>query len=292
MSSDPLHGQNGPLAMLARADRAALLNAGLTRQTVAGSDGEIVYFIGGEGPLLVLLHGAGDHAGSWAPIVSALLDHYGILAPDLAGHGESAPASGPIPFPAILDGVETVLDRAASGKSAVLVGNSLGAWIGTLVAHRHPERVSRLVLCNGGALVGSRPDLSLIPKDREEARRVLDALRCPGGPVIPDAVLDDLMVQARVGPIGRMMAAAATMFPFLMEGKLQQVRVPVELLWGECDQLMPVAYARRMLEAFPNARLTVLADCGHVAHRDKPKDFSQRLMDLLSGPAPEKEPTE
>ena len=211
---------------------------------------------------------------------------FDVLVPDLPGHGDSAPRAGPLGVGAILEGIEEFLAQAVPGAPLILVGNSLGAWIATLYALRHPERVARVVLVNGGALLGGRPDVSLMPKDRAEARHALNATRCPGSRPVPDFVIDDIMRQARRGPIGRMAAAAAGMFPYLLDGRLHEIRVPVDLLWGVCDQLMPLSYAEKMLAALPAARLTTLPKGGHVPHRECANDFALKLIDLLQKPAP------
>jgi pimeloyl-ACP methyl ester carboxylesterase len=276
-----------PLAVLAWSERWALRRAGLRSAELSSSAASLHYFRGGSGPTLVLLHGAGDQAGAWSRIVPALQSKYELVIPDLPGHGESEPRTGPLGIGAMLSGVEALLDSVVPRAPLILVGNSLGAWIATLYAHRHPERISRIVLVNGGALMGDRPDISLMPKDRAAARRALEATRCPGSRPVPDYVVDDIIRQARRGPIGRIAAGAADMFQYLLQGRLQEIGTPVDLLWGECDQLMPLSYARKMLAAFPAARLTTLPTGGHVPQRECAKDFAAKLMDLLQKPEPQ-----
>src|SRR4051812_26296766 len=90
--------------------RAALVNGGLQRCETDGA----VYFAGGDGDAdgdtdgsrtLVLLHGVNDHAGSWFRVAPELARRHRVIVPDLAGHGESAPRTGPISIAAIVGAV-------------------------------------------------------------------------------------------------------------------------------------------------------------------------------------------
>ena len=104
------------------------------------------------------------------------MPRYRLVVPDPAGHGRSAPEDGPFRVGQVLAGLEAVM-RQGPQEPVIIVGNSLGAWVALLYARQHPDRVARLVLVNGGALVGDRPDLSLTPKTREEAAALMTQLR-------------------------------------------------------------------------------------------------------------------
>ena len=79
-----------------RQARRTLEALGLERIEWQLEDQRQVYFAGVEGPLLVLLHGAGDQAGTWVEVAPALLERYRLLIPDLIGHGDSEPGEGPL----------------------------------------------------------------------------------------------------------------------------------------------------------------------------------------------------
>jgi len=281
-----------PLAVLAWLGRRSLRRAGLAMHRRQTPSGPVVFFEGGAGPTLAFLHGAGDQAGSWARTVRPLVRRFHVVVPDLPGHGDSAPANGPLPMETFLAGASAVLDEVTVAVPAIIVGHSLGAWVATLYAARRPERVARLVLVNGGAILGERSDVNLMPRDRAEAARVLAELRDPSSPKVPGYLLDDIVRQANAGPIARMAAAAATLPPFLMDGRLGSIAIPVDLLWGESDRMMPVAYARRMLEAFPAARLTMIPRCGHVPQHESPRGFRAALDGVLAAGPPATRPAE
>lgn len=85
-----------PLSVYAMFSRRALAGAGLTAASAETGFGLQNYRTGGQGSTLVLLHGAGDQAGTWSGVAPVLASRYRVVIPDLAGHGKSAPADGPI----------------------------------------------------------------------------------------------------------------------------------------------------------------------------------------------------
>jgi pimeloyl-ACP methyl ester carboxylesterase len=185
-----------------------------------------------------------------------------------------------------LAGLEALLAARAPQEQVVLIGNSMGAWVAMLYAYHHPEGVARLVAVNGGPLRGTLHDVSLTPANREEARRLMRRLRDPGSPPIPGFVLDDVVREARRGPIGRLSQSVADMPQYLLDDHLKEFQVPVDILWGEADQLLGPDYATRLEEGLPAARLTLLPRCGHVPQRECPIAFTTKLVQLLKEPPP------
>ncbi|MCP4204149.1 MAG: alpha/beta hydrolase [bacterium] len=270
-----------PLAVYESTTRRSLAKSGLEVKSFESTAGSLAYWEAGEGPALVLLHGVGDQAGAFQGIVDSLLADYRVLIPDLPGHGDSEPEEGPLPMGIVYGGLEELLAVTLDDQPAILVGSSMGAWLATIHAHRHPEAVARAVLINGGALAGDRPDLSLTPVDREAARTLMTALRDPSSPPTPDFVLDDIVEQASKGPIGRMTAELDDLVAHLLDGRLHEVTVPVDLLWGESDQLMTLAYAERMAGQLPRSRLTTIPGCGHHPANECPAKLAARLGEVL-----------
>ncbi len=223
-----------PLKVDAMFSRMALSKIGFEKTTVAIPAGRMTVWVGGEGPCMVLLHGAGDQAGAWARMVPPLLDDFRVVIPDLPGHWKSDPKTGPLGIDKVLSGLEAVMETACAGESAILVGNSMGAWISMLYAVEHPDRVERLVAVNGGAIREDNPNVNLFPTTRAEAHETMKGLMGPATPPVPDFVLDDVIRWARVGPAARLAQTADVMDPYLLDDRLGEVTVPVELVWGDC----------------------------------------------------------
>jgi len=262
--------------------RRSLIKAGLKKVSVGTPAGPQTVFVGGSGPLLVLLHGAGDQAGTWVHVAPSLVRHYTLVIPDLAGHGDSAPPTGPIHTADVFAGLEAVLSGQAQGRRMTLVGNSLGAWMAMVVATRHPDWVDRVVAVNGGALRGSNGNVRLLPTTRQEARDTMAQLRDPASPALPDKVLDNLVRRTRTGALARLAATAASMEDWVLsEEQLRNLQLPVRLIWGVSDGLMPMAYAQRLVAVLPDVQLIPIDHCGHVPQQEAPVRFQTALLQAL-----------
>jgi len=280
-----------PLKVDAMVSRMALGKLGFEQSWIASPDGRMTVWEGGSGPCMVLLHGAGDQAGAWARMVPPLLEEYRVVIPDLPGHWKSDPRSGPLGPDQLLTGVEVVMDSVCAGEQAILVGNSMGAWMAMLYAHDYPDRVARLVAVNGGAIRVNDPAVNLFPSNRREAQETMNGLMGPATPPMPGFVLDDVVRWGKVGPaarlVGRLADAGDEIDAYLLEGRLDEVVVPVELVWGDADGLFTLDYAQRLLDGLPRARLFPVHGCGHVPHRECPDKTAEALQAALALPPPE-----
>jgi pimeloyl-ACP methyl ester carboxylesterase len=258
------------------ATRLALSLAGLTRCDIDGS----VYWVGGSGKqTVVLVHGVNDQAGTWAAVAPMLASHFRLIIPDIAGHGESAPAAGPIPIPMIVEKLHAIIDREATGKVA-LVGSSMGAWISILYTLEHPERVEELILESGGglALPLSSP---LVASNREEAIRILHAVHGPNAD-IEDWMVEAMLERSSNSQMLRVMAAGV--FPFV-DGRLSQLHVPATVVWGEDDGVVPRTYMETLRKGISKSRLQVIKGAAHIPHRQQPERFVECLMESFSASA-------
>ena len=280
-----------PLKVDAMFSRMALGKLGFEKRSIPSPDGRMTVWVAGEGQCMVLLHGAGDQAGTWARMVPPLLEDYKVVIPDLPGHWKSDPRKGPIGVDQLLSGVELVMDSICAGEEVVLVGNSLGAWVAMLYAHDYPARVSRLVAINGGAIREDNPAVNLYPATRDEARETMKGLMGPATLPFPDFVLDDVIRWSRVGPAGRLAGrlvdAGDQIDDYLFDDRLNEVVVPVELVWGDADGLFTLDYAQRLLDGLPRARLHIVHGCGHVPHRECPDKTLEAVEAAMAMPPPE-----
>ena len=110
-----------PLELWDWGTRRALARTGLEKRVIPSPAGPQTVFVGGSGPALVFLHGAGHQAGTWLQSARALRDRYTLVIPDLAGHGESAPVTGPIQAVDIVNGLE-----AAAGAAHQVIQHMVG----------------------------------------------------------------------------------------------------------------------------------------------------------------------
>src|SRR4051812_45292273 len=111
----------------------------------------VSYRTGGDGPLLVLVHGITSSSASWEPVLPALAEHFTILAPDLLGHGQSDKPAGDYSLGSHACIVRDLM-LALGHERGTIAGHSLGGGIAMQVAYQFPELVERLVLVSSGGL--------------------------------------------------------------------------------------------------------------------------------------------
>ncbi len=280
-----------PMALFNWQNRHALKTAGFVEKSILSPVGKQATWEKGNGPVLVLLHGAGDHAGSWSKVAPQLAENYDVIIPDLAGHGSSDPANGPLTIDTMLRGLDSVISSKSPNGKVIIAGNSLGAWLAFLYVKDNPNKVERVIAIDGGPIRGERPDLVPLPTNREQAARLFDAILDPGSPHPPGFVLDDIVRASHNGPIGRMASVGVDeMSKHLLDGKLATFTTPVDLIWGESDHLIPLSYAQRMNTELPSVRLTTLPRCGHVPQQECPKALEKALTNALRQPPPAAKP--
>jgi pimeloyl-ACP methyl ester carboxylesterase len=99
-------------------------------------------------------------------------------------------------------------------------------------------------------------------------------------------VLDDIARHSRSGPAWRFAETALEMISYLLDGRLDEVAVPVDLVWGDGDDLLTIDYAERLRDGLPAARLRTVRGCGHVPHRECPLRLLEQLTAALAEPPP------
>ena len=109
------------------------------------------YFVGGEGPPLVLVHGLGGAASNWTELAPLLAARHRVLVPDLPGHGGSTALPGVSGLEPFADRVAAVAEREGM-LPAPVVGHSLGGMVVLRLALRRPEAVQALVLAGAAGL--------------------------------------------------------------------------------------------------------------------------------------------
>lgn len=228
----------------------------------------IHYWTKGEGPPLLLVHGVAMRAADLAPFFSSLSRRHRVYAPDLLGFGESdAPRNADYSIATQTDMVRGFMD-AIHLQRADVAGLSMGGWISLKLAAEHPERVARLALVSSAGLgyESTLTESSFSATTVEEQRRSF-ALQSDLLPRLPDFILRDFLRHSKEKrEITRAsMRSMLTRPDLVMDGKLARVRMPVLILHGTSDRIVPFPVALRMKRQLPQARLVPLRGCGHLA---------------------------
>ncbi|PLS85962.1 MAG: hypothetical protein CYG60_09745 [Actinobacteria bacterium] len=270
-----------PLATLRALSRVGLRLSGAAERKAKVDGLRVRYFEASPDPsppvgeAIVLLHGLGDSAETWARMMPALARGRRVLAPDLAGFGRT---------PAPREGMRlSVLVRYLAGfldslgvRRAILVGNSLGGAVAIRYAAENPGRVERLFLLDSAGLL-ERVLPELEPKTREEARELA---RISFGPEarMPNFFLDDLVRWAR-NPAHR--AYLRSEEPTDVRGDLGRIQAPTTVVWGEQDRLVPPEHGRVLRDGIPGSELIVLPGVAHVPQLQVPEEVLRIMAERL-----------
>jgi pimeloyl-ACP methyl ester carboxylesterase len=297
---------------------AALLPrlAGLRYDCVRLQQGARPVLVGRAGPpgapLVVLVHGLGQNAHrDWAPVVAALAQRFQVATVDLPGFGASPPPGQAYDVTHLGALLARLVDRLAPDQRVHVVGHSLGAALSLAFAHRHADRVDRLVLVDAAgillkpayvrAMARQRlPQLGLPPLDRllrsvESRVNDLGSLLLLGrddrydflpwlarNPDVRQALLGGLVqVDAAIGLVEHDFTAA-----------IRETRAPTTLIWGRDDRIAPLRTGQLLAARLPQARLRVMDAAGHTPMLDRPDEFNTLLLAALAGPAPQRAPGE
>lgn len=231
----------------------------------------IHYYEGGAGSPVVLVHGLGSRALDWASLIPHLL-HGGhrVYVLDLLGYGHSArPTDASYSIEQQKSIVEAFLENQGLAQCD-LAGWSMGGWVAACVALDHPDRVRRLVLYAAAGLEFT-PDFDLdilepdTPQKWAALRKVLGPGREPARP-LPGFVLRDIFRRQReIGWVVRRGVDAMMTRQDVLDGKLSALKMPVLIVWGRQDQMIPLSVGERLHAQIPQSMLEVYDDCGHMA---------------------------
>jgi pimeloyl-ACP methyl ester carboxylesterase len=234
---------------------------------------------GGSGEPLLFLHGASG-APAVLPFMERLAQRFEVLVPEHPGYGLSGE-------PEWLDNIHDVayfyLDflKRLSLDAVTLVGNSLGGWIAMEMAVRDTSRIKALVLVSpaGLSVPGVQPADTFLMSPEELARHLFYDPKLAEArlaePVTPEAI--DIALKNR-HTTARLAWEPRFHDPHLPKW-LHRIDVPVQIIWGEQDRILPVGFANELKRLIPAAQLHVMRDAGHLPHVEKPQEF----FDLVTG---------
>jgi pimeloyl-ACP methyl ester carboxylesterase len=254
---------------------------------------------GGAGSPVVLLHGRGNAATTWFPVLPALARAHRIIAIDLPGFG----ASGTPPSPAhhdpssgirfFADPIEAMLVREGLGEAAI-VGHSLGGRVALELELRRKVAPKKLALvCAMGlgphAGVGARLYFHLGPEKLARALGPKIIGKISTSPETPNGRrLQKLSYELYAVPRGRDEADRAfkAIAPLVgpvpdVVDRLGEVRAETLIFWGENDEALPAPMAIAGAAKLARSRLHITRT-GHSPHLEDPEGFVGVLLDFLS----------
>ncbi len=250
-------------------------------------NGRLAYREAGVGPTLFLLHGMNGGSQSWEYLFQSLANSFRIVAWDAPGFGESDVFG---------DSVEDFKDAALALmdslklNNAILIGHSMGGVVALQLATIQEASVSGLILSSTHLGFNCPKGAALMPRYANRIERMTSngvdiaygRERAKGStpPETSEAVIDFLATIAagsRVEGIrngGRMSQEANNL------EICANVKVPVLILSGEKDTVIPSNMHSDLLEALPEAQQYVFPDAGHASYVEFPDLFNKRVKDF------------
>jgi pimeloyl-ACP methyl ester carboxylesterase len=281
--------------------------AGFEPRTISLHDREVSYMQAGVGPVLLLIHGMAGTNENWRSVIDPLARSHTVLAPDLPGHGASALAGGDYSLGSLAAHLRDLL-AALDHDRATLVGHSLGGGIAMQFAYQFPEVIERLVLVSSGGL-GREVNPVLRAAALPGADRFIAATAGPGrvagtalarafsaAGIHPSADIAEVArgwasladpgrrqaflgtLRAVVGTRGQSVQAGDRLY--LAEG------VPILIVWGRKDPIIPVHHAETAHEMIAGSRLEIFDGAGHLPQLEAPAHFIEVLERFLNETKP------
>nr|WP_315456464.1 alpha/beta hydrolase [uncultured Sphingorhabdus sp.] len=258
-----------------------------------------------DGRPLVLIHGSNASLHTWETWVKILGQDYRVISLDLPGHGlTGANPSNVYDNASYVEVVDGLLEKL-NVKSAVIGGNSMGGGVSWMYALTHPEKVDALLLVDAGGQPYSKSGNTPIGFRLMRMPVIKEAVRfiAPRS-IFESSVRTSMSVQSKIDDalIDRYWELnrypgnrEATMQRFSATGnrntatpeKLATIKVPVMIMWGEEDNLIPVSSARWFADALPQAQLVIYPRVGHIPMEEIPEKSAADVKSWLDTlPAP------
>lgn len=244
---------------------------------------DLAYVREGSGAALVLIHGYPLDHSIWNKVIPLLADTFDVIAPDLRGFGRSTGAErefGMADYAADLAGLMDALGL----RQAALVGHSMGGYAALAFARAYPARVRGLGLISSQALAD--------PQDRKEGRykTAQDVSRNGVGGVAEgmaskltadpalQASMQGLMKEQSVPAVTGALRAMAERADAM--DLLKAFQLPLVLVHGDADALIPLERAREVEAAVLQSRLFALSGVGHLPMLEAPEKTAAALKHL------------
>jgi pimeloyl-ACP methyl ester carboxylesterase len=270
--------------------------AGFERRVEQVGDATLEYWVGGEGPDLLLLHGFGASAiWQWADQIEPFAHDHRVIVPNLLWFGASESTSDDYGLDHQVRVVAALLDRLGSERAHVL-GLSYGGLVAYELAARHPERIDRLVLSDSPGKAYRLDDYEaacerfgverlstlLVPSDRAGVRQLME-IGYADPPWVPgfalDQVLDGLYQEHRAEKAALLDTIVAD-WPALDE---TDPTAPTLLIWGRDDTVFPLAIGERLQQRLGDrAALEIIDDARHAPNLEHPDQFNALVLGFLS----------
>jgi pyruvate dehydrogenase E2 component (dihydrolipoamide acetyltransferase) len=236
--------------------------------------------------VVLLVHGFAGDSGNWTYVQSMLGGKRRVVAMDLPGHGQSSKTMGRDPVAELIDAVKE-LARHLHADRLHLVGHSLGGAIALGAAPKLPTLASLTLIapCGLGPGIDARFIDGLIRAERRRDLEPVVARLFSDPKLVSRQMINDLLKYKREeGVQSTLTALAAAAFPdgrqiLEMRPTLLQLLVPLQIIWGADDQIIPSSHATGLPDTVQIHRLVA---AGHMPHVERAGEVV-KLIEAISG---------
>lgn len=233
---------------------------------------------------VVLVHGLGGRSEDWRNLAPYLKRAgYRVYVPDLPGYGQSERPSG-FSYSIPDEGTAVVGFFDKMGLQQLdLAGWSMGGWIVQWVAAKHPEHVKKLVLLDSaGMRVRPTWNTALFTPTSAEELAQLDDLLMPNPPHLPEFIVRDVLrVSKEHAWVIRRALQSMLTGKDVTDTMLPDVKMPILIVWGSEDHIVPLSEGKEMQHLAPHAELDVIGGCGHLAPVQCTKEIAPAMIAFL-----------
>jgi len=251
---------------------------------------KIAYRQEGEGLPVLFLHGFCEDGSLWQPLARALGSEYRLLCPDLPGFGDSDMIS-PYTVERLAESMEALLDALGIDR-CVVVGHSMGGYVGAALAERCPQRLLGLVFFHSHAFADSEERKANRRKSIEFIQRhgvapfvshLFSSLFAPAFLQAQPAVVEEFIDRCCQQQSDAVIAASQAMLlrPDRSE-LLRRADYPVCFLCGEQDLSIPLSISLQQAALPPRSLFCLLPEVGHLGMLEAEADCLDRLRGFLA----------
>ena len=264
--------------------------------TLQHHDASIHYRAWGKGSPMVLLHSRGASADQWRGMAPRLAEHWSLLAPDLYGHGKSAPWPGTAPVTHDDDAALVAALLAEQAGPCHIMGHSYGGGVALRLAVRRPALLRCLILYEPMAmpLLAEAGETELYELHARTADRLIEAVAAgnpeAGWAQFVDYSQGDGTWEALAPPQrARVLAStdavvrglAANRNPGTTLADVRALRLPVLVLCGAETRPPLAALTRLLAQELPNATRQEVPKAGHMGPLTHPRPVAERVIAFL-----------
>jgi pimeloyl-ACP methyl ester carboxylesterase len=262
---------------------------------------DLYYQTYGTGRPLLMLHGFGASSFSWRHLIQPFSRTHQLILLDLKGFGKSPKPSDNLY--GVQNHADLIYDFILKKNlhDLTLVGHSLGGAVALLTAIKLMDekkgRLRSLILIDAAAFRQDLPafiDILRMPilgplavsflSDKSKVRLILKKAYFDDSKITEDQITAYAIPLGTPGGEAALLKTARKIVPPNIDRitrRYLEIKVPVLIIWGREDEIVPVQVGKKLHQALPNSKLIVIDKCGHIPHEEKPEEVIPALTEFL-----------